>query len=80
MSDVYTNGMDIGIQILGSAAVSTVDNGNVSIGPIEFDNVNSGFIETNYSGGINFYTEGSTLGAGNKAQIPTWAELWAVPF
>ena len=80
MSNIYTSGLDLGIQVGGDAAMMKIDNGDLLVNPIEFDNTNPGFTTTNYSGAANFFVEAANPGAGNRNGIPTWAELWAIGF
>ncbi|NNC70576.1 MAG: hypothetical protein HKN90_07140, partial [Flavobacteriaceae bacterium] len=80
MSNIYTSGLDVGIQIEGQTATMHVDAGDLQINPIEFNNTNSGFIKTNYTGPSNFFVEGDNLGAGIKSEIPAWASQWIIGF
>ncbi len=80
LSNIYTSGIDLGIQIQGNEATTLVNNGEFIIDTIEFDNTGNGFMPTNYAGPVNFFQEGDNLGAGNKAIPPDWAALWTIGF
>jgi len=80
MSNIYSGGLDVGIQVDGATATMKIDAGDLFINPIEFDATNPGFIKTNYTGPNNFFMEGLNLGAGNRGEIPTWASPWILEF
>lgn len=75
LNNIYTAGVNLGINLAENTLLK-VDEGNLNIAPIEFDNVESGFEITNYSDNTFFYSEGDTSGAGNKGSIPDWAVGW----
>ena len=44
---------------------------------VEFANSATGFVITDYKGANqSFVTEGTTIGAGNGADVPDWATGW----
>ena len=81
INETYTSNLNLGININGTEATLLVDEGNLSINNIQFDDTLSGFLPTNYSGSnSDFFTENSTLGAGNGALQPDWALNWTIGF
>ena len=81
MNNIYTSGLNLGINVFGSTASEAIDNNLFSIDLIEFDNPFSNFLPTNHNGSNQgFYTLGSATGAGNRGNIPDWAENWTIGF
>ncbi len=79
--NIYTSGIDLGINVVGDGAISQIDMGNLIINSIQFADPGVGFNATNYSGTNSaFYTIGTTIGAGNEAELPTWASSWTTGF
>ena len=79
--NVYTSSINLGINVGGASAVSQIEMNSLIINTIQFANPSVGFSATNYSGANStFYTEGATVGAGNEADLPTWASGWAIGF
>jgi len=79
--DLYTSNIDLGINVDNGIEVLRIDEGDLNIVKIKFDNPITGFLETNYSGSnSSFYIEGNTLGAGNGATLPDWASNWTIGF
>ena len=81
VSNFYTNGVDLGIKVKSTdtEANARIDNDNLTITNIQFDNTAGGFQETDYAGAnTDFYTVGTNTGAGNGADLPTWASGWTV--
>lgn len=77
LSNIYTKGLNIGINVSGSETVNLIDSGNFTINNIEFDDPFTDFIVTNYTGTFpSFYNENSNAGAGNKELTPEWAINW----
>ena len=78
IDSLYTNSLPLGINIDGPVATSRIDNGEWQVNTIQFDSMDEGFSETNYTGpNTSFYTEGITSGSGNRADFPDWANGWA---
>ncbi|HEX9826911.1 MAG TPA: hypothetical protein VGA80_09970 [Flavobacteriaceae bacterium] len=80
INEIYTSNIVLGMNIVGNLETTMVEDGNLTINTIQFDNPANGFIPTNFSGSTNFYTEGNSLGAGNGALQPDWAINWTVGF
>ncbi len=79
--NVYTSGIDLGINVGGVTATSQIEMNNLIINAIQFANPSPGFNATNHSGAnTTFYTESTTVGAGNGAGLPTWAIGWTTGF
>ncbi|GAB1856778.1 hypothetical protein MHTCC0001_16140 [Flavobacteriaceae bacterium MHTCC 0001] len=79
ISNFYTNGVDLGIKVkdTDTEANTRIDNDNLAITNIQFDNTAAGFQATDYAGAnTDFYTTGTNTGAGNGADLPTWATGW----
>jgi len=80
-NNIYTSGINLGINVSGEVASSQVDMNNLTISNIQFDNPGSGFSPTNHTGtNTTFYTEADNAGAGNEAAIPSWATGWTIGF
>ncbi|WP_411896033.1 hypothetical protein [Winogradskyella sp. A2] len=78
--NIYTSSISLGININSDIESLMVDVGNLEIENIEFENPSSNFIPTNYSGATNFYSEGIAIGAGNRNELPDWAQNWTIGF
>lgn len=80
-NNIYTFGINLGINVNGERAASQIDMNNLTINNIQFDNPSSGFIQTNHTGtNSSFYSEADNIGAGNSGDIPTWATGWTIGF
>ena len=80
-NNIYTSGLDLGINVSGQAAASQIDLNNLTINNIQFSNPSVGFSPTNYTGtNTTFYTEFENIGAGNAAELPSWAIGWTIEF
>lgn len=80
-NDIYTSGINLGINVSGQAAASQIDMNNLTINNIQFANPSVGFSPTNHTGtNTSFYTEADNLGAGNAAELPNWATGWTTGF
>jgi len=80
-NNVYTSEVALGINVSGATAAAQIEMNNLTVNTIQFVNPTVGFNATNHSGANNtFYTIGANLGAGNEAELPTWAEGWTVGF
>ncbi len=78
-TNLYTTDMNLGIHVDGVNASSQIDIGNLNIDSIQFENPTSEFIPTNYMGtNTSFYVEGNSIGAGNGALKPEWANSWSI--
>ncbi|QCW98639.1 hypothetical protein FGM00_00325 [Aggregatimonas sangjinii] len=76
-TNVYTNGLSTGIRVDNAVVSSNIELGNLQLDSVEFDNPQIDFIPTNYTGdNTSFYTEATTDGAGNRAQLPNWTNGW----
>lgn len=78
LENIYVSNFDLGIKIKNAtsdpAGNANIDNGNISISNIQFDNVTT---ITDYAGpNTEFYTIGTNSGAGNGAEVPSWATGW----
>lgn len=80
INEVYTSNLALGININGNLETTLVEDGNLNINSIQFDNPANGFVPTNFTGSTSFYTEENTLGAGNGALKPNWANNWTIGF
>lgn len=78
IDDIYTSNINLGINVNGVFETSLVEQGNLIIHNIEFDNVPNNFKITNFTGTNNFYIEGNSVGSGNAAQKPIWANNWTI--
>lgn len=79
LENVFTSGLDLGINSTDETADVQLSLGNLIIDAIEFSNAGSSFIPTNYRGiNSNFYTERTTTGSGNRAERPDWANGWTL--
>jgi len=76
-SNIYAANFDLGIKLKSddTAAVANVTNGNITINPIQFDNVTT---LDEYTGTTTYFTTGNNSGAGNGKNKPTWAAGWTV--
>lgn len=78
LENIFVSNFDLGIKIKNAtsdpAGNENIDNGNITISNIQFDNVTT---ITDYEGtNTDFYTTGTNTGAGNGAEIPSWANGW----
>ena len=78
IDEVYTSNINLGINVNGTLETSLVEDGNLNINNIEFDNSSNNLIKTNFSGSNSFFIEGNSNGAGNAAQKPIWANNWTI--
>lgn len=79
ITNFYTNSIDLGVKVTSSdaEAAARIENGDLSINPMQFDNPAPGFQITDYTGANqNFVTVGDNSGAGNGANTPSWATGW----
>ena len=79
ITNFYTDGIDLGVKVKDTDAEAAVriENGDLSINPMQFDNTAAGFEITDYIGANqSFVVEGPTSGAGNGAAAPSWAAGW----
>ncbi|MBW2960478.1 hypothetical protein [Mesonia aestuariivivens] len=79
ISNVYINGYEKGIYIKPATddpeANSQVAAGEITFTNIQFDEVDN---VTDYAGDTSFITEGTSTGAGNGADMPSWAAGWTI--
>jgi hypothetical protein len=81
LNSIYTSQLSgNGITINSALESAMVDDDNLLINTIEFDNTAPSFMQTNFNGTANFYSEGTTNGAGNRELLPSWAENWTIGF
>ncbi|MEZ4809518.1 MAG: hypothetical protein R2819_04095 [Allomuricauda sp.] len=83
ITNFFTTGIDLGVKVTDTdtAAAARIENGDLSINPIQFDSPLGGFLATDYTGlNMSFYTEGNNTGAGNGAAQPDWAANWTIGF
>lgn len=80
MNDIYTSNSELGININGTLENTMVENGNLRISNIQFDNTTANFKPTNFIGSNIFFTEAISIGAGNSAGKPDWANYWSIGF
>ncbi|GHC42886.1 hypothetical protein [Ulvibacter litoralis] len=79
VTNFYTDGIDLGVKVKDTDAEAAVriENGDLSVNPMQFDNPLAGWMVTDYPGANqNFVVQGPTSGAGNGAAAPTWAAGW----
>ena len=79
ITNFYTDAIDLGVKVKDTDAEAAVriENGDLSINPMQFDNPAAGFEITDYIGANqSFVVEGPTSGAGNGAAAPSWASGW----
>jgi hypothetical protein len=80
ITNFYTDGIDLGVKVKDTDAEAAVriENGDLSINPMQFDNPAAGFEVTDYIGANqSFVVEGPTSGAGNGAAAPSWSDGWS---
>jgi len=81
LSNIYTSGLRLGINVQGNASINLLDNNQFLINNVEFDNTLTNFSITNYTGSnTTFYTLDFASGADNRELQPTWAINWSVGF
>ncbi|MFP4847161.1 hypothetical protein [Winogradskyella sp. PE311] len=80
LNNIYIAQVGLGINIDTNFESIMVDDGNLVINNIEFDNPTPNFMETNYTGSASFYSQGITNGSGNRNTLPFWAEGWTIGF
>ncbi|RED44474.1 hypothetical protein DFQ10_103158 [Winogradskyella eximia] len=78
LENIFASNFDLGIKIKNAtsdpAGNANVDNDNITISNIQFENVTT---ITDYAGtNTDFYTEGTNTGAGNGSAVPSWATGW----
>ena len=77
LSNIFNANLSLAINVSDETASEQIDMGNLKIDSIEFDGPVADFVPSNYTGdNTDFYTEGTTLGAGNKALAPDWTIGW----
>ena len=80
-SNIFVSDVDLGVNVKDTdvEAAVRIENGDLLVDPIQFDNNATGFGFTNYVGTTQtFIVEGDNTGAGNGADIPQWAQGWTV--
>nr|MBX2829323.1 hypothetical protein [Flavobacteriaceae bacterium] len=83
VTNFYTDAIDLGVNVKDTDAEAAVriENDDLSINPMQFDNPAGGWEVTNYTGANqDFVTEGPTSGAGNGAAAPSWSNGWTSGF
>jgi len=83
ISNVYIDGYEQGIFIKSAsddpAANAQIAAGEIIFNPVQFNTTPEENNElTNYVGSSSFITEGDNDGAGNGAELPTWAAGWTI--
>lgn len=79
LNNIFTSSLSIGINVSDATASEQLSMGNLKIDTIEFNVPSINFTPSNYTGAnTGFYTEGATLGAGNKALAPDWTAGWTL--
>lgn len=77
LHNIFSSGMSLGINVEGVTAAARVENNKLSITNIQFESPTTNFMVTNYLGdNLSFFSEGENDGAGNKDELPDWAEGW----
>jgi len=80
-TNIHTAGINLGINVSGEAAASQIEMNNLTINSIQFASPGAGFSPSNHLGSNNsFYTVADNLGAGNEAELPSWATGWTTGF
>ena len=70
----FETGINISDSDTDPVANEHVDNDEITFTNVTFENVTS---QTNYLGvNTDFFTEANTTGAGNGADVPSWANGW----
>jgi hypothetical protein len=80
ITDFYTDSIDLGVKVkdTDAAAAARIENGDLIISAMQFDNPSTDFEITDYTGlNQTFVIEGMTLGAGNGAGAPSWSNGWS---
>lgn len=81
ITNVFTSNVNVAFQITGQNAIESVNADNFKINGIEFFNKPPNFSITNYMGSNpQFYQEAISIGAGNKENLPEWANGWTNGF
>lgn len=77
-SNVYVDGLGLGVKVKSAdvSAIARITAGDLVINPIQFVNSTVDFV-LGQEGSEATITEGDNDGAGNGADLPTWAEGWA---
>ena len=75
--NIYVDGLDLGVRVKSAdvSAIARIQAGDLVINPIQF--VNFTTLVKGQEGSEANMTEGVNLGAGNGADLPTWAAGWA---
>ncbi|MDE0536843.1 hypothetical protein OU788_11550, partial [Tenacibaculum sp. L6] len=79
IENFYVSGVDLGVKVKDTDAEAAVriENGDLKMTNVQFDNSAAGFSLTDYAGANqSFITEGATTGAGNGAAAPDWTNGW----
>ncbi|GAA0872488.1 hypothetical protein GCM10009117_16350 [Gangjinia marincola] len=79
ITNLYTNAIDLGVKVKDTdiPAANRIENGDLVINNVQFDETADGFQATDYTGNnLSFYTLGDNIGAGNAADVPDWANGW----
>ena len=75
--NIYVDGLDLGVKVKSAdvSAIARIDAGDLVINPIQF--VNFTELVKGQEGSEATMTEAANTGAGNGADLPTWAAGWA---
>ncbi|WMI68656.1 hypothetical protein [Mangrovimonas sp. YM274] len=79
IDNFYTTGINLGIKVkdTDAEAAARIENGDLTMTNVMFENIAEGFMATDYTGANQtFYTEATATGAGNGADAPDWAAGW----
>ncbi|MCT4664502.1 MAG: hypothetical protein N4A45_04620 [Flavobacteriales bacterium] len=73
--NIYIKGYELGIKSKSSDAnaIARIEGGDINLNPIQFDGVAK---KQSYTGTATYFTEGNNSGAGNGADLPSWAQGW----
>lgn len=80
IDNFYTKGINLGVKIKDSDtdAAARIEAGDLVITNMQFDAPIDNYKETDYTGANqDFISTGPATGAGNGADVPTWALGWA---
>ena len=78
IDNFYTSGIDKAVKIktTDSNAIARIDEGDLTITNIQFENKAEGFVVSDYAAVADHITEGTATGAGNAGAVPDWAATW----
>ena len=79
IENFYISGVDLGVKVKSTDAEAgaRIENGDLKMTNVQFDNNAAGFKKTDYTGtNQSFITEGTATGAGNGAAAPSWTNGW----